>query len=197
MALVNVYIRKMGADGGGNARPTYNIREHFGFVIQELPFDLSTDVKDVDTVDYFDEDGSNEWMPAHLRIKSYDMKVKFISKGTKEELYTRYSRLRNYLLGRDNTGVAFMIYDEYHGIGRKDIRLQKLDDEAEYEALNDGGYVFSIEATFKVNDPLTEVFYDSATGTIDSEGGTGLIINGEEVVPYEHCYVVGQTLYIV
>ena len=57
MALVNVYIRKMGADGEGNARPTYNIREHFGFVIQELPFDLSTDVKDVDTVDYFDEDG--------------------------------------------------------------------------------------------------------------------------------------------
>lgn len=197
MALANVYIRKMGADSEGNARPTYNIREYFGFVIQELPFESSTDVKDVDTVDYFDEDGSNEWMPTHLRIKSYEMKVKFISKGTKDELYARYSLLRNYLLGRDNTGVAFMLYDDYHGIGRKDIRLQKLDDDAEYEPLNDGSFVFCIEATFKVNDPITEVIFDSENETIDSEGGTGLIINGEEVVPYEHCYVVGETLYIV
>lgn len=197
MALVNVYIRKMGADTEGNARPTYNIREYFGFVIQELPFESSTEVKDVDTVDFFDEDGSNEWMPARLRIKSYEMKVKFISKGTKEELYARYLSLRNYLLGRDNTGVAFMLYDDYHGIGRKDIRLQKFDDDVEYKPLNDGGYVFSIEATFKVNDPVTDVFFDSETGTIDSDGGTGLVINGEEVVPYEHCYVVGKTLYIV
>lgn len=197
MALVNFYIRKQGSDGQGNAWPTYNIMEHFGFVIRELPFNLTVDVKDVDKNDFFDEDGDIEWAQNRLRAKAYEMKVKFISKGTKEELYDRYTVLRNYLLGIDNTGTVFMMYEDWHGVGRKDMRLVKFEDDAEYEPLNDGGYVLSFDAVLKVNDPITEIIFDDATGTIDTEIGTGLIIHGEEVVPYEHCYVLGKTLYIV
>ena len=195
MAATNPYIRKIG-NIDGEALPTYRLIDDFGFYVEELPFVLSTEVKDVDSNSYYDEDGDVEWVQRRLRVKAYEMKIKFISKGTKEVLYGRYKKLRNYMLGLDNTGTSFMLYDEWHGIGRKDIRLSKFDDSAEYDEMNDGTFVLAIEVTLKVNDPLTDVYVDD-NGNLYAEDGSGLVINGEEVVPYENCYVTDNTLYIV
>lgn len=154
MSAARIYIRKT-TEGAH----TKNVLDDFGFYIKEIPFPLTTEAKDIETVSYYDEDGDEEYIPSVIRVKGYDMSVTLTSRGDRETLYGRYVALRNYLLGRDGTGAEFMLYDDWHGIGRTGIRLKKFDDDANFVDLGDEEFMLAIKLSLKVNDPLTEIAF--------------------------------------
>ena len=162
MAIVNPYIRKI-----GDSTPTYRLIDDFGFYVKDIPFSLSAKVKEPEKNTFFDEDGDQEYEQNNLYLEGYEMEITFCSKGTKEQLYSRYMKLLKYLTGKDGTGTKFMLYNERIGAGRTDIRLKEFDDDAEYYDLDsdEEPFLLEIKSTFKVNDPITEVTLN-ADGTI-------------------------------
>lgn len=150
----------------------YDIEQTFGFVVMELPFQISTEVKDIETVNYLDEDGEEVFDCGRLFVKPYDMTIVLATKGDKNTIYNNYVKLRDYLLGITNnandineSGILHKIYCTYNNIGRSKIRLKNLDDDATYVDLGSEQYMLKIKVQLTVGDPITEMEYYN--GNID------------------------------
>lgn len=194
MARAKVFIRKQGKNVEGDVFPTYDVLNEFGFWTKDIPFPLSGEVKGVDSNDYFDEDGDQEWAQKRLRLKAYNMDVTWIARGSKDELLAMFEKFRSYLLGIEGTGTTFILYSERHHIGMKDVRLNKIYDDVVYDDIDDDHFILQIKMQFKVNDPVSRVFLEE-DNTIVAEDGSGLVINGEEIEA-DRIRIVGTTMYI-
>lgn len=89
-------------------------------------------------------------------MKSYTMDVKFCCKGGKGSSNAKIAAFIDYLTGRDNTGAEMKMYCTWTRVGRKGIRFEKLNDDAEL-VRDDDGDILVFTVTFKVNDPVTDV----------------------------------------
>ena len=63
------------------------------------------------------------------------------------------------------------LYSSYTGIGRQNVRLDAINDEAKWK--NEGGEQWLIwKVNFKVNDPITNMVYDEDNDKIIEEATT-------------------------
>lgn len=162
------YIQKM-PNAAGETYPAYESGEQFDVYVREggLPFIIRGEVKDLPQNDWYDEDGVEEYVPeSGLYMKSYDMEVEFIYKGANYTSKSKMTEFFNYLTGRDGTGGLFKIYSTYTCIGRQNVRLKSIDDDPEF-VMDDDIEVLAVKVTLQVNDPVTEVTYNTATQTLE------------------------------
>lgn len=160
MEFEKVYIQK--TKSGSAVKETI---ADFDIYCADMPFRIFVEAKEPSKRDWMDEHGDDEYIPeSGLKLKAYTIDVKFCCKGDKGTSKAKITRFVKYLTGLDGTGAEMMMYCTWTGIGRKGIRFDKLDDNAEFVSDNDGDLlVFTI--SFKVNDPVSDV-----TPITDSKG---------------------------
>ena len=126
--------------------------ERFGLYCVEIPFKPVSDVKEITSRKWYDEDGLDEYIPVGgLKLSEYDIDIKFGYKGDKFGANTAVNSLVSYLL----EGYV-SLYDTYTRIGRQHVRFVKLNDNAELVRDGDGDIlIFSV--TMKVCDPKTNI----------------------------------------
>ena len=173
----NFFLQKMGEDSNGHEYPVMESVSSWGVYCCDIPFILVVDMKEPAKRDWYDEDGTDEYIPADgLKADSYTMKVKFGCKprvtGSGQNAVTHGVRenvgaFLTYLREAGN----MKMYSSWTGIGRQNVRLKSVDDNATWEVDASGGgraslsdregekvdamLVFEVE--FKVNDPVTDV----------------------------------------
>lgn len=126
--------------------------ERFGLYCVEIPFKPVSDVKEITSRKWYDEDGLDEYIPTDgLKLSDYDIDIKFGYKGDKFGANTAVNSLVSYLL----EGYV-SLYDTYTRIGRQHVRFAKLNDNAELVRDGDGDIlIFSV--TMRVCDPKTNI----------------------------------------
>lgn len=160
MAIEKVYIQK---ELSGS--PVYDPSlapagsRTWGYIFtNSIPFSMFGDLKDLYSNDWHDEHGLEEYADEVNGIyrKSYDMEVKWIYKGDKYSANAHIKGFLDYLSGKDGSGVWFKIYCTWTRIGRRRVRLLKVDPTAEV-VRNGNGDIITFKTTLRVCDPVTDV----------------------------------------
>lgn len=156
MAAETVYFRKTGSS------VVKDSVEDFGMFCKDVPFTMYGEAKELSSNDYKDEDGEDEYIPKKLPMKSYTMEVTFAYKGDRDSANKALADFLNYLTGRDENseGAEFDMYSSYTDIGRQKCRFVSLSNDAEL-IRKDGYDILFPKITFKVNDPVTDVYLSS------------------------------------
>ena len=131
----------------------------FNIVCQEFPFKKNPKPKDLPTRDWAGEDGLDVYIPKKLPVKHYDIEVTFLYKGTEQAMRTDLNKFIDFLYGRNSgaVGSRLAIYNEYAGMGRKDVVVSEIDDEIFYLTDSDPDAMAKFKVKFTVYDPTTEV----------------------------------------
>lgn len=171
MNFEKVYLQKMdGTDSEGNA-VSYPLKEtikDFRMYCYAIPFNIGVDAKDLPSYEWTDGDGTDEYVPAVIPMKSYDMEMTFAFKTNSTGEAAVYAKLlRDYLTGRDGTGASLMIYSTYTGIGRRNVRYLKGDNAPKFYKTKQGERLL-YKVTVKVSDPVTDVTYNTADGKLEN-----------------------------
>lgn len=165
MSVANTYIQQIAYDGKIYSKGSVvDLNERFKIVCQDIPFKKNPKSKDLPTHDWHDEDGADVYVPETLRIKHYDIDVFFLYVGTDETIRTDISNFIDFIYGRikgnDNDSVQsarLAVYNEYVGMGRKDIVVSEVENEIFYISDNDPDALARIKVKFTVYDPTTIV----------------------------------------
>ncbi len=175
MSVANTYIQQIKSDGHTYLKGSVvDLKEAFNIVCQDFPFKKNPNPKDLPTRDWHDEDGSDVYVPDTLPIKHYDVDVTFLYVGTKPSIRTDISDFIDFIYGRKkgNDGDAIQsarlaVYNEYVGMGRKDIVVSEVKNEIFYCSDNDPDAVAKFSVKFTVYDPTTNVYpVTSSTGKV-------------------------------
>ena len=157
----NFFLQLMGTDEAGVPYPAKESVSQFGIFCKEIPFKIFEKVKEPAKRSWNDEDGDDEYMPKNgLRVEAYTMKVTFGCKkieGT-ATYGTAVDDVRNKVgtfLNHLKLGM-FKFYSSYTRIGRQNIRLESISDNAKWKSDDNNEYLI-FEVTLKVNDPVTDV----------------------------------------
>lgn len=183
MAQYKTYIQQLAFNGiGYDYGSVVDILETYKIVAQDFPFMKNPKPKELPTRDWAGEDGLDVYVPTHLPMKSYDIDVTFLyvrnisdvtgSTIVGESETARRDRLMredignfiDFLYGRVKGDVSdsvqsgrLAIYNEYTGIGRKDIVVSEVDNEL-FECDDcDPDAIAKFKVKFTVYDPTTEV----------------------------------------
>ena len=156
----NFYIRKMGT---GNL--TKESVLDFGIWCKAIPFKLMDKVKQPPSRSWNDQHGVDEFIPAGgLFIDAYTMKVEFGCKKMSAmhdgsttipavtDVRSNVATFINFL----RTSGMMMLYSSYTGIGRQNVRLESINDNAKWKN-QDGELWLIFEVVFKVCDPITDI----------------------------------------
>lgn len=172
MAIYDTYMQQLSFDGLEYTKGSVvNILDTFGVVCQEFPFKKNPEPKDLPARDWAGEDGLDVYVPTTLPVKSYDIDVNFLYKGTESNIRTDISLFLDFLYGRNGgaVGSRLAIYNTYTGIGRKDVVVSSVENEVFFINDGDPDTVAKFKIKFKVYDPVTEV-----TPTITTNPSTGV-----------------------
>lgn len=124
----------------------------FGMYVSESPFKPCDSVKEPTKREWYDEDGDDEYIPADgLRMASYENKIKFLFKG---DVFDATEKTKNFVEYLRTAGLMKM-YCEFNKVGRQHVRLKSIDPTL-YRDIDDGD-ILSLSATFKFNDPITDI----------------------------------------
>lgn len=148
-----------------------DIESKFNIVCSECPFVLFPESKELPSRNYVDEDGIDEYIPQELPLKEYSIDVTFLYNKTRDNTTVTDETIRadikafiRFLYGRtasDSTdtirNARLAMYCEETGIGRKDVRIKKVDNKLYYHETYDAKVVLKFVITFQVNDPVTDV----------------------------------------
>lgn len=116
----------------------------------EHEFRIATEIKEVASNDWLDEDGDDEFVPDKPCFKAFEDEIEFVYKG--EDPVGMIGDFIYYL----SHGGVFAMYDEHSGIGYQECRFVKYDPEADY--IREGKEaVVRFKVTFKINTPQTRV----------------------------------------
>lgn len=134
-----------------NNAPIRDSKE-WGIWIKSVPFKVFPDMKDIPGRDWYDESGTEEFLPAMPFYKSYEIDCKFVYIGTYQSANTQIKSFLKYLA----EGGFFKFYDTYTKIGRTNIRYVGNNEDVFYrrEGNND---IVQFNVTLKVNDPITDI----------------------------------------
>ncbi len=160
MATYNTYIQQLSFDGLEYTKGiVVDLLSAFNIVCQEFPFKKNPKPKDLPTRDWAGEDGLDVYIPEKLPVKHYDIEVTFLYKGTEKAMRTDLNDFIDFLYGRNDGAVGgrLAIYNEYTGIGRKDIVVAEVENEIFHLTDGDPDAVAKFKITFTVYDPTTEV----------------------------------------
>lgn len=159
----NFIVQRMGYSTGTTPYPVYESVSQWGIFCKSIPFKIMEKVKEPAKRTWYDENGDDEYIPSGgLYLDAYTMKVEFACKkigasnvfdsAEVADVRQKVGLFLSYL----KTAGMIKLYSTYTRIGRQNVRLDSVADDAKWK--NDGGQeylVFSV--TFKVNDPVTDV----------------------------------------
>lgn len=154
------YIQQLAFDGTTYTKGDFkDLYEDFGIVAQDFPLVKYPEPKEPYTQDWKDEDGLDVYIPQTIPLKHYDFKATFLYKGTEANIRNDISSFIDFLYGRNNgaIGSRLAVYDEYTGIGRKDVIVSKVDNRLLFISENDPDAIAQFEVQFTVYDPVTNV----------------------------------------
>lgn len=160
MEIKKTYIQQLRFDGITYQKGTVvDLYESFNIVCQDFPFNKNPKAKDLPTRDWAGHDGLDVYIPKELRAKHYDITVVFLYVGTENTIREDLSNFIDFLYGRNNDAVGsrLAIYNEYTGIGRKDVVVSEIDNEIYYVTESDPDAVAKFNVKFTVFDPTTNV----------------------------------------
>lgn len=124
--------------------------DEWGIMPTSASMQVASEVKELPSNDWKDENGDDEYIPDEVVFKAYQQEISFAYKG--EDPSGDIRRFIEYLA----YGGAFSMYDERTKTGRQKVRFVKYDTDAEYIP-EDGTSTVLFAITLKVNDPITEV----------------------------------------
>lgn len=142
--------------------------EDFSIYLMDMPFKPFPEAKELYSNNWFDENGSDEYIPEQIMMASYNVAIKFAYKGEKRSSYEVMKRFVDYITGNDGSGAEMSFYSTYFGFGRRNVRFVSVSDEAELVREGTDGDILIFEVTFKVNDPVYDVkiIRDNESGTV-------------------------------
>jgi len=162
----NFYLQKMGTDQNNASYPVKESVAQWGVYCKDIPFKLFDKVKEPAKRTWYDEHGDDEYISSDgLYLEAYTMKVELACKakdtmsgGTvtstaKENVRANVSSFLTYL----RESGMLNVYSSYTGIGRQNVRLDSVGDNATWKQGDDGWWFLIFEITLKVNDPVTPV----------------------------------------
>ena len=129
----------------------------WGLVAKSNPFPILPTPKDPYKNEWLDEDGDDEYN-TQMYYESFEFDVTFYVKtlGSDSEQVLRgqiesfFSKIRN---------GEFKIFDSYTGLGRRKVRYAGYSEEDFKKNDKWSRAIFSV--TFKVNDPITRIIFNS------------------------------------
>lgn len=131
-------------------------QEEYFVVCSECPFKILPTTKELAKRDWPDEDGEDVFMPADgLKFKAYDLEVKFLYVGQKENMALDLNAFIEFIYGKNDNGSPLLaIYDEYTQQGRQGVYVLEVNNEfLAYDDANDG-VVGEFKVKFRVTDPV-------------------------------------------
>lgn len=165
MSVANTYIQQIKFNGNAYVKGSVvDLKTKFKIISQDFPFKKNPKPKDLPTHDWADEDGLDVYVPQTLPMKHYDIDVMFLYVGTEEDIRTDISGFIDFICGRakgsagDSVQSAMLaVYNEYVGMGRKDIVVSEVENQIFYCSDSDPDAVARFKVKFTVYDPTTEV----------------------------------------
>lgn len=153
----NFFLQRMGSG--------YSVCESvatWGIWCKTIPFKIMDKVKDPAKRTWYDEHGDDEYISSDgLFLEAYTMKVEFgckkvnSSKASVADVRQKVGTFLEYL----RTAGMMKLYSSYTRIGRQEVRLESVSDNAKWVSDENGEFLI-FEVTFKVNDPVTDVTLD-------------------------------------
>lgn len=129
--------------------------DDFGFAVCDIPWP-DEEVHEVAVREWPGEHGEDAYIPpVGLKLQAYDVEVQFCYKGDVDTAYAKYKALRDWLTGIDGSGAELRVYDPYWRKGRTGVYVKKFSGFDPHRSNIDE--VLSINATFRVTDPITEI----------------------------------------
>lgn len=167
------FLIKIGNDGA-----VTDVFQSYGMVLEDMPSVIPLVPKNIYSHSWPDEDGDDEYIPETIRYEAAECDFTFGCSST-DSSNTVFDKLNTFLEWlRSGT---FSFYCEYSGIGRQNVRLSELHDDARYSkhTLRRNGVdvteeVLSFTVTFKINDPKTAVvlsFTENSGGEQEEPAG--------------------------
>jgi len=160
------YLQRMGS----NSYPVCESVYTWGVWCKDIPFKVYGAVKEPAKRSWNDAHGDDEYVSASgLWLDSYEMEVEFGCKVMTEPIGTSSSSeetahvadvrvaVGNFLEYLRASGMMKM-YSTHTRIGRQNVRLVSVSDDAHWEPDEGDGQEFLVfKVTFKVNDPKTDI----------------------------------------
>lgn len=131
----------------------------FGIYVKDVPFAIFPEMKELPTNDWYDEDGEEVYTPQgdeRMRMAAYDLTIEFAYKGDEDTAKSAVRDFLDYITGRSDGLILMRMYDTHTRIGRKNVRVKSVSDDATYKRSN-GGEVLLFKVTFRVGDPVTDI----------------------------------------
>ena len=168
----NFFLQKMGLDVNHNPYPIYESVAAWGIFCKEIPFKIFDKVKEPAKRSWYDEHGDDEYIPTTgLMLEAYTMKVKLACKKiTNGNQYDSASvddvrlMVGNFLEYLRTSGMM-KVYSAHTRIGRQNVRLESIDDDAVWVTEDDGSEFLIFSVTLKVNDPYTDITLASSSSS--------------------------------
>ena len=165
MAIYKTYIQQLSYDGTDYTKGSIvDLLTAYKIICQDFPFKKNPKPKDLPTRDWAGEDGLDVYIPDQIPMKSYDIEVTFLYVGTVANIRTDISNFLDFICGRikgNNSDTVksgrLAIYNEYVGMGRKDVVVSDIDNEIYHATDCDPDAVAKFKVKFMVYDPTTEV----------------------------------------
>ena len=175
MAIYKTYIQQLSYNGTDYTKGSVvDLLAAYKIICQDFPFKKNPKPKDLPTRDWAGEDGLDVYVPDKIPMKSYDIDVTFLYVGTEQSIRTDISNFLDFICGRVKGDVSdevksgrLAIYNEYVGMGRKDVVVNEIDNEIYYVTDCDPDAVAKFKVKFTVYDPTTDVTASTTTvGTV-------------------------------
>lgn len=174
----NFFLQRMGTDKRGNEYPAYESIYKWGIWCKSIPFKIFDKVKAPAKRTWYDEHGDDEYISSDgLFLEAYTMKVEFGCKILKEahgyasggmpvnDVRKNVGGFLEYL----RSAGMMKLYSTHTRIGRQNVRLESVSDNATWKEDIDGNEFLIFEVTFKVNDPSTNFILNKYETSIIQE----------------------------
>lgn len=159
MGLRNTYIQQLHFDGETYTKgEVVNLTEKWG-IYCDVPFKLFPEAKELAVRDWAGEDGRDVYIPKKIPLAAYELEVEVTYKGEDAKMRDNIEAFIKFIYGRNDGAVGgrLAIYDEYTGIGRKDIHVTSIDNDIYYDVDYDDEQCAKFNVKFQVEDPATDV----------------------------------------
>ncbi len=160
-----LYIKQTPFDGVSYdySAPVVDTYTQWGIVCAESPYKRYGEPQNIASRVWFDDDGSDVYIPEYVTSKSYDAEFTFLCVGTESDVKGNVLAFHKYLLGKTGAdggaskGARLLLYDDFNGIGWKDVYLKSFSSEALVMDNGDDEVKLKFKMTFSVNDPVTPI----------------------------------------
>ncbi len=137
--------------------------EVYGLVAKSNPYPIMPSPKEPYSIDWKDANGDDEYVNEQF-FKSQELSVKFYCKVPEGDDSEKILRGQLSAFFEKIKEGEFLIYDDYTGIGRQKVRYAGYEEDSFVS--RDGFARVIFTAKFKVNDPLTALYYNNRTNVI-------------------------------